>query len=62
MQVGGFDGCTGLNTAEVFDPRVGEWKMIEPMSVRRSSVGVGVVNGVLYAVSGRIERDSELCC
>jgi hypothetical protein len=50
-QVGGFDGSTGLNSAEMYDPRTHEWRMIAPMSTRRSSVGVGVVNGLLYAVS-----------
>lgn len=49
--VGGFDGSSGLNTAEMFDPRTQEWKSIASMSTRRSSVGVGVVNGLLYAVS-----------
>lgn len=48
--VGGFDGSTGLNTAEMFDPRTQEWRTIASMSTRRSSVGVGVVNGLLYAV------------
>lgn len=49
--MGGFDGSTGLNSAEMYDPRTHEWRMIAPMSTRRSSVGVGVVNGFLYAVS-----------
>ena len=49
--MGGFDGSTGLNSAEMYDPRSHEWRMIAPMSTRRSSVGVGVVNGLLYAVS-----------
>lgn len=51
MQVGGFDGSTGLNSAEVYDPRTREWRPIARMSTRRSSVGVGVVKGLLYAVS-----------
>ena len=42
----------GLATAEVFEPRLGEWRLIAPMSTRRSSVGVGVVGGQLYAVGG----------
>lgn len=35
----------GLDTAECYDVRCGEWRIISPMSTRRSSVGVGVVNG-----------------
>lgn len=36
----------------MYDPLVGEWRMIAAMSTRRSSVGVGVLNGLLYAVGG----------
>lgn len=35
----------GLDTAECFEVRTGEWRMIASMSTRRSSVGVGVVSG-----------------
>lgn len=49
--VGGFDGSTGLNTAEMYDPQTGKWRQIGAMSTRRSSVGVGVLYGQLYAVS-----------
>jgi len=37
----------GLNSAEVYDPRLNEWRYIASMSTRRSSVGVGVVTGLL---------------
>lgn len=57
-QVGGFDGSTGLNSAEVYDSKAYEWRMIAPMSTRRSSVGVGVVLGCLYAVS----LSCTICC
>lgn len=55
LQVGGFDGSTGLNSAEMYDSKTYEWRMIAPMSTRRSSVGVGVVSGFLYAVSTLIK-------
>lgn len=48
--VGGFDGGTGLSSAEVLDTRVGEWRPLASMSTRRSSVGVAVLQGKLYAV------------
>ena len=38
--------CVGLNSAEVYDPRVNEWRYVACMSTRRSSVGVGVVSGM----------------
>lgn len=50
--VGGFDGATGLSSAESYDPKANTWTLIESMSTRRSSVGVGVVNSQLYAVGG----------
>lgn len=50
----------GLNSAEMFDTRTQEWRMIASMSTRRSSVGVGVVNGMLYAV-GRDDKQSKSC-
>lgn len=43
---------TGLISAEVYDPKTDTWALIESMSTRRSSVGVGVVDGSLYAVGG----------
>lgn len=54
FKVGGFDGSTGLSSAEMFNPVLNHWKFIAPMSSRRSSVGVGVVNGLLYAVRKNI--------
>ena len=65
--VGGFDGSTGLNTAEVykvilsprtqnrimFQEKKGVWHPIANMSTRRSSVGVGVVGSFLYSVGGK---------
>lgn len=48
--VGGFDGSTGLNSAECYNIRTEEWKIIAPMSTRRSSVGVGVLNGLSFNV------------
>uniref|UniRef100_A0A3B4V9I0 Kelch like family member 2 n=1 Tax=Seriola dumerili TaxID=41447 RepID=A0A3B4V9I0_SERDU len=59
--VGGFDGSTGtvlvlvcdcLSTVEAYNAKTDEWFHVLPMSTRRSSVGVGVVNGLLYAVGG----------
>lgn len=42
----------GLSSAEVYDHKTNLWNLIENMSTRRSSVGVGVVNNELYAVGG----------
>ena len=74
--VGGFDGSTGLSSAEVLDlsvasptlqpsylentPRKRDWRSIQPMSTRRSSVGVGVLGGLIYAVGG-YDGNSRQC-
>ena len=61
--VGGFDGSSGLNTAEVLDLAVTgsqEWRPIASMSTRRSSVGVGVLGGLIYAVGG-YDGNSRQC-
>lgn len=48
--VGGFDGSTGLSSAEKYDPAIQEWRMIASMSTRRSSVGVCVLNGLVFRI------------
>ena len=50
--VGGFDGASGLDTAEVYSEKKECWCRIADMTTRRSSVGVGVVGSFLYAVGG----------
>ncbi|XP_016108651.1 kelch-like protein 3 [Sinocyclocheilus grahami] len=42
----------GLSSVEVYSPKANEWMFVAPMNTRRSSVGVGVVDGKLYAVGG----------
>ncbi|XP_072262944.1 kelch-like protein 2 [Pyxicephalus adspersus] len=42
----------GLATVEAYNVKANEWFHVAPMNTRRSSVGVGVVGGMLYAVGG----------
>lgn len=42
----------GMSTAEVYDPITDRWTYIAPMSFRRSTTKVGVINGEIYAVGG----------
>merc|ERR1711936_878225 len=61
--VGGFDGSCGLNTAELLGMRITgnqEWRSIASMGTRRSSVGVGVLGGLIYAVGG-YDGNSRQC-
>ena len=60
IQVGGYDGSTsvddGLNSVERYDPSTEEWRPLAVMNTQRSHVGVGVLNGFLYAVKLRREN------
>lgn len=47
-----FLSLLGFASVEAFDPSVGAWKSVAPMAVSRSSVGVGVLGGRVYAVGG----------
>ncbi|XP_029343860.1 ring canal kelch homolog [Acyrthosiphon pisum] len=49
--VGGKDGESFLNSAEVFDCRTREWHTISNMSTKRAFHGLGELNNLLYAVS-----------
>jgi kelch-like protein 18 len=41
-----------MSTVEMYDPLIGKWSVVEPMSTLRSRVGVTVMNGLLYAIGG----------
>ena len=43
---------TGLNSAECFDVVLKEWRSIASMSLKRSSVGVGVLGGWCMSLYG----------
>ncbi|KAK3565115.1 hypothetical protein QTP86_033167 [Hemibagrus guttatus] len=43
---------SGLASVEAYNPKTNDWVFVAPMNTRRSSVGVGVVDGKLYAVGG----------
>lgn len=41
--IGGYDGQTNLNTVEMFDPNINEWKFVTSMSAHEGGVGAGVI-------------------
>jgi len=51
FKVGGHDGDSSFNSAEVFNYNTRIWRRISNISTRRTSVGVGVLKNLLYAVS-----------
>ena len=52
FQVGGINEGQILNSIEYFDPDCPAWNMGPDMKTRRAEVGVGVVDGRLYAIGG----------
>ena len=44
--------CGCVSILETYDPTTDRWTTKAPMPTRRTGPGVGVVNGILYAVSG----------
>lgn len=54
VQVGGYDGASRqcLSSVESYNPNTDTWTAVAEMSSRRSGAGVGVLDGILYAVGG----------
>jgi energy-converting hydrogenase Eha subunit A len=49
----GNDNDTALATVEAYDPTTDSWTTKASMPTARRAMGIGVVNGILYAVGGR---------
>jgi len=43
-----------LKSVECYDPSLDKWTRVADMSVCRYGVGVGVLDGIIYAIGGRI--------
>jgi len=52
VQVGGYDGNQSLKSVECYNPNLDKWTPVAEMDVCRKGVGVGVLDGVIYAVGG----------
>lgn len=52
LQVGGFNGSLRVKTVDVYDAAMDTWSSCESMDARRSTLGVAVLNGCIYAVGG----------
>jgi N-acetylneuraminic acid mutarotase len=51
---GGSTASGSLSTVEVLTPACGTWTTKAPMPTPRAHLGVGIVNGIVYAVGGHI--------
>ena len=49
---GGFDGHACLFSAEVYDPEVDQWTMLQPMNTSRSGVSMTLCEDKIYAIGG----------
>ncbi|KAG5454414.1 Kelch-like protein 12, variant 2 [Clonorchis sinensis] len=58
--IGGFDGKTRLNSAEMLEYSSDKWRSIAPMLSRRSSLGVAALRGNIYAAGGFTSNDVRL--
>lgn len=51
---GGHDGSNYLNSVECYDPKADQWSSkVAPTGCCRTSVGVAVLGGCVYAVGGQ---------
>lgn len=41
-----------FDTVERYDPNQNKWTMVQSMTIQRSQVGAGVLDGLLFAVGG----------
>ena len=55
LAIGGMDGSQYLNTVERYDPRVGIWEYVAPMSNRKDGAGAAVLDGNIYVSGGSNE-------
>ena len=51
---GGRNGSQYFNSVERYDPSVNQWTAVVSMTTKRGFVGVGVLDGSLYAVGGSV--------
>lgn len=52
VAIGGCDGSSSLDSIEVYDPELEEWRLGPNMTIPRSNVGAAVLNNYLYAIGG----------
>ena len=58
--IGGYDGSSYLNKAEVYDPTTDTWETKTPMPTSRTGLTSAVVDGKIYCIGGYNNDDSYL--
>ena len=54
--MGGYDGACDLSSCEMYNPALNKWMNITAMGTKRSCLGVGSNNGLIYCVGGECGR------
>lgn len=49
--IGGFNGSLRVRTVDLYEPNLDQWFPATDMETRRSTLGVAVLNNLIYAVS-----------
>ena len=57
--VGGYDGISVLDSVEVYNPKLDQWKRVESMSNARRHVAVGVLENKEGDSSGSGKRNND---
>lgn len=57
---GPVDAPVNIAEVDVWDPAAGEWSTAAPLPMVRDDLAVAAVDGIIYAIGGRIESDYGL--
>lgn len=51
-----------MKSVECYDPSIDTWTLVAELSVGRASVGIGILDGVIFAVGGFCNGDVGASC
>lgn len=57
--VGGWEGCSRLESVERYDPKLNVWEFVSPLKLAVTSPAVVAHNGLLYVTGGAILEDGD---
>nr|XP_033771755.1 kelch-like protein 1 isoform X2 [Geotrypetes seraphini] len=57
--VGGWEGCSRLDSVECYHPHTNTWHFVEPMKMAVTSPAVAAHDGLLYVMGGAVLEDGD---